>query len=183
MNEAIDKPEVYFRTTSAHDGARMWSFVKEQGVLELNSAYCYMLMAEHFGHTCLVAERKLNNSERDVVGFILAHRPPRHNEDLFIWQIGVHPDMRGRGLAKRMISELLARPGCTGVNYITATVATGNEPSRALFRGFARDVDAHCKESGFFTPDMFPLENGTPHEAEDLFRIGPLDAAGATENV
>ena len=183
MNEAIDKPDVYFRTTTARDGARMWSFVKEHGVLELNSAYCYMLMAEHFGHTCLVAERKREDGTRDLAGFVLAHRPPRHDEDLFVWQIGVHPDMRGRGLAKRMITELLGQPGARGVMYVTATVATDNEPSRALFRGFARDVDVSCEESEFFTPDMFPSENGAQHAAEDLFRIGPLNSAGATENL
>lgn len=183
--EYIDKPETFFRSANTSDGARMWSFVNEHGVLELNSAYCYMLMATHFGRHCLVAEtaeQADTNVDRRLAGFVLSYRPPAQPQDLFVWQIGVHPEMRGRGLAKRMLHQLLTLPANRGVQYITATVATGNEPSRALFRGFARDTNVACNESEFFTADMFPAELGG-HEAEDLFRIGPLDSAGATEHV
>lgn len=184
--EHIEKPETFFRSANTGDGARMWSFVNEHGVLELNSAYCYMLMATHFGQHCLVAEtaeQADTNVAKKLAGFVLSYRPPRQSEDLFVWQIGVHPEMRGRGLAKRMLHELLVQPDNRGVRYLTATVARDNEPSRALFRGFARDTNVDCAESEFFTASMFPdaLEGG--HEPEDLFRIGPFDSAGATEHV
>lgn len=180
--EHIEKPEVFFRSANTGDGARMWSFVKEHGVLELNSAYSYMLMATHFGQHCVIAEASEEagtNAPKKLVGFVLSYRPPEQSEDIFVWQIGVDPAMRGRGLAKRMLHQLLVLPGNRGVRYVTATVARDNEPSRALFRGFARDTNVSCEESDFFTADMFP----EGHEAEDLFRIGPLDSAGATEHV
>lgn len=176
---AIEKPEVFFRSADARDGARMYEFVKEHGVLELNTAYAYMIMGAHFGKHCLVAECPDEVGD-ELAGFVLAYRPPTSPEDVFVWQVGTHPQMRGRGLAKRMLHELTALPANAGVMNVSATVATGNEPSRALFRSFARDVDARCEESEFFTPDMFP---GGDHEAEDLFRIGPLNAAGATEDL
>lgn len=185
MSGDIEKPELFFRSATTEDGARMWSFVNEHGVLELNSAYCYMLMATHFGQHCLVAEsapQADTNAAKKFVGFVLSYRPPGKQEELFVWQIGVHPDMRGRGLAKQMLHQLLTLPANRGVQYVTASVATGNEPSRALFRGFARDTNVECRESDFFTQDMFPREQGE-HEAENLFRIGPLDSAGATEHV
>lgn len=182
----VDRPEVFFRSAKTSDGARMWSFVNEHGVLELNSAYSYMLMATHFGAHCPIAEASnLSDADgaRTLAGFVLSYRPPLQLEDLFVWQIGVHPDMRGRGLAKRMLHHLLTLPANRGVQYVTATVATGNEPSRALFRGFARETNVACNESEFFTADVFPPELEQGHEAEDLFRIGPLDSAGATEHV
>lgn len=185
MTENIEKPELFFRSATTPDGARMWSFVKEHGVLELNSAYCYMLMATHFGQHCLIAETAKQadtNVPKTMAGFVLSYRPPQKPEDLFVWQIGVHPAMRGRGLAKQMLHQLLTLPANRGVQYITASVATGNEPSRALFRGFARDTNVECEESDFFTSGMFPSEQ-SDHEAEDLFRIGPLDSAGATAHV
>ena len=185
MTGDIEKPELFFRSAKTADGARMWSFVNEHGVLELNSAYCYMLMATHFGQHCLIAESAQQadtGTARKLAGFVLSYRPPAKAEDLFVWQIGVHPDMRGRGLAKQMLHQLLTLPANRGVQYITASVATGNEPSRALFRGFARDTNVECEETDFFKQDMFPREQGV-HEAEDLFRIGPLDSAGATEHV
>lgn len=183
--EYIDKPEVFFRSAVTRDGSRMWAFVKEHGVLELNSAYCYMLMATHFGRHCIVADTAADADPADakeMAGFVLSYRPPAKQDELFVWQIGVHPKMRGRGLAKHMLHQLLTLPANRGVQYITATVATGNEPSRALFRGFARDTNLECEETGFFTPDMFPEGLGG-HEAEDLFRIGPMDSAGATSHV
>lgn len=182
MNHEIDKPEVFFRSAVTPDGARMWAFVKEHGVLELNSAYCYLLMATHFGGHCLVADTAADADPADakaMAGFVLAYRPPKTPNELFVWQIGVHPQLRGRGLAKRMLHQLLALPANRGVQYITATVASGNEPSRALFRGFAHDTNVECEVSGFFEAGMFPQG----HEAEDLFRIGPLDSAGATQHV
>ena len=185
MSGDIEKPELFFRSATTADGARMWSFVKEHGVLELNSAYCYMLMATHFGQHCMIAESAAEagtDASRRLAGFVLSYRPPQKPEELFVWQIGVHPEMRGRGLAKQMLHQLLTLPANRGVQYITASVATGNEPSRALFRGFARDTNVECEEANFFKQDMFPREQAE-HEAEDLFRIGPLDSAGATAHV
>lgn len=179
MTNSIEKPEVYFRAATVRDGARMYEFVKEHGVLELNTAYAYMIMGAHFGKHCLVAECPDEVGD-ELAGFVLAYRPPVAPEDIFVWQVGTHPQMRGRGMAKRMLHELTALQANVGVMYVSATVATGNEPSRALFRSFASDIDAHCKESDFFTPDMFP---GGGHEAEDLFRIGPLNSAGATDDL
>lgn len=185
MTGHIEKPELFFRSATTKDGARMWSFVNEHGVLELNSAYCYMLMATHFGQHCMIAEsapQADTNIAKEMAGFVLSYRPPEKPEELFVWQIGVHPDMRGRGLAKRMLHQLLTLPANRGVQYITASVATDNEPSRALFRGFARDINVGCEELEFFTQDMFPSADDS-HEAEDLFRVGPMDSAGATDHV
>lgn len=153
------------RAARRGDGKAVWQLVKDAGTLELNSAYFYLLFAEHFGETCVVAER-----DGRVVGAIVGYRIPRDPEAVFVWQIGVAPEARKHGLASRMLAALVALPGCTGVRFLTATVATGNVPSQKLFRGFARDHGVACDESPFFTPDMFP----SGHEAEELYRIGPL---------
>lgn len=186
MSGQIEKPEIFFRAAQTDDGARMWAFVKEHGVLELNSAYCYMLMATHFGQHCMIAETAAQadaDADKELVGFVLSYRPPQKPAELFVWQIGVDPKMRGQGLAKKMLHKLLTLPANRGVQYITATVASDNEPSQALFRGFARDTNVDCDETEFFTSDMFPAALDGGHEPEELFRIGPLDSAGATAHV
>lgn len=178
----MEKPELFLRAATTDDGARMWAFVKEHGALELNSAYCYLLMATHFGRHCVIAETAADAEPadaKDLAGFVLAYRPPEKPEELFVWQIGVHPKLRKHGIAKRMLHELLALPANRGVQYITASVAADNEPSRALFRGFADDVNVDCEEREFFPTTLFPHE----HAAEDLFRVGPMDSAGATRHV
>lgn len=154
-----------FRAARRGDGAALWLLVKDAGTLELNSAYFYLLFAEHFGATCLVAEQDDN-----VVGGVIAYRPPTDPDAVFVWQIGVAPAVRGQGLGKRLLHELLQLPGCTGVRWLTATVAEDNLASARLFRGFARDRGVACETQAFFTADLFP----EPHTAEPLFRIGPL---------
>lgn len=180
--EDINIPELFLRAAKPEDGARMHAFVREHGVLELNSAYCYMIMAKHFGMHCVIAETSNQadgRGQRRFAGFVLAYRPPQQPEDIFVWQVGVLPDLRGRGIARKMLGHLLTLPANRGVQYITATVARDNEPSRRLFRGLAEDMNVRCEESEFFAADAFPES----HVAEDLFRIGTLDAGGATENV
>lgn len=155
------------RAAHRGDGASLWALVKAAGTLELNSAYFYLLFAEHFGRTCLVAEEGGR-----VLGGIIAYRPPEEQGSLFVWQIGVLEEARGRGLGKRMLHAILGLPACEGVTHLTATVAQSNLASERLFRGFARETEVPCEVSEFFTQALFP--SGHAHEAERLFRIGPL---------
>ena len=142
-------------------------------VLEVNTAYCYGAFALHFGTDgCVIAERG-----GKPVGYIQGYRPPTHPDTVFVWQIGVDASERGRGLGKRLLRSLCARlAGDRGVKYLEATVTPSTEPSRALFRGFARDIGAACEEKPLFKEDDFPkpAEGAPPHEPEDLFRIGPF---------
>lgn len=154
-----------FRAARRGDGAALWQLVKSAGTLELNSAYFYLLFAEHFGATCLIAEQ-----DETVVGGVIAYRPPAEPDAVFVWQIGVAPAARGQGLGKQLLHELLQLPGCAGVRWLTATVAEDNLVSARLFRGFARERNVTCKTQDFFSSALFP----EPHSAEPLFRIGPF---------
>ncbi|HET9679700.1 MAG TPA: diaminobutyrate acetyltransferase [Gammaproteobacteria bacterium] len=161
-----DKKAITFRAAKSGDGADLWRLIKNAGTLEPNTAYFYLIFAEHFGDTCLVAEQ-----DGAIVGGVIAYRPPSDSGSVFVWQIGVAPAGRGQGLGKRLLQELMQLPACADARWLTATVADDNEISQRLFRGFARDKDVSCEESDFFTADMFPQA----HEAERLFRIGPLN--------
>ncbi|MDX1455484.1 MAG: diaminobutyrate acetyltransferase [Gammaproteobacteria bacterium] len=166
--------DISFRAATDMDGARMYEFVRDHGVLELNTAYAYMILAKHFGAHCLVAECPDVLDEGELAGFILAYRPPANPEQVFVWQIGTHPKLRGQGLARRMLNQLTTLDANKDAEFVTATVATDNEPSRALFRSFARHLDTECTVSDFFKTDMFPSDGSGEHAAEELFRIGPL---------
>jgi L-2,4-diaminobutyric acid acetyltransferase len=156
---------IRFRPALRGDGSSLWQLVQSTGSLELNSSYFYLTFAEFFGGTCLVAE-----GENELLGAIIAFRPPLNSEALFVWQIGVAPSARQQGLAKRMLHEILKFPACRGVRFLQATITPDNIASHRTFRGFAREVGAkwHCTD--FFTADYFP----DSHEAEELISIGPL---------
>ncbi len=156
---------IRFRPALRGDGSSLWQLVQSTGSLELNSSYFYLTFAEFFGGTCLVAQRG-----NELLGAIIAFRPPLNSEALFVWQIGVAPAARRQGLAKRMLHEILKFPACSGVRFIQATITPGNVASHQTFRGFAREVGAKCQRADFFTSDLFPQ----PHEAEEMITIGPL---------
>lgn len=159
--------EPVIRSATAEDGAGVWRLVGESGVLDLNSSYAYLLFLDHFGDTSVVTEH-----EGEIVGFITGFRPPREPEAVFVWQVAVAESMRGRGLARRLLDELVRLPGCRGVRFMLTTVTPSNAPSQAMFRSFARGVDAEVAVSPYFGEDHFP-EGG--HEPEELYRIGPFD--------
>lgn len=156
-----------FRTPAVDDGTAMLELVQASGTLEANSAYSYVMLADRFPETCVVAER-----EGESVGFVSAFISPEREDTVFVWQIGVAQSERGRGLARRMLQELLRRPACQGVRFLEATVTPSNKASAALFRSLARELGAQCRRERGFEEDCFPEEGD--HEPERLFRIGPF---------
>lgn len=158
--------DIIFRSANAADGAQMWKFVHEVGVLEQNPSYAYILLCQHFGDTCLVAERS-----GEMVGFVLAYVPPRQPDTVFVWQVGVSRQVRGRGVGIKLLRHLLTRDGCRNVSYVEASVTPSNTASQNLFRAFARQSRTSCRRLPFFPSEFFP----EPHEPEHLYRIGPIE--------
>jgi len=152
--------------------------VHELGVLDVNSAYAYMLIGEHHAGTSVVAE-----IGGELAGFITAYILPEKPDTVFVWQVGVAESGRGQGLATRMLLEILNRSACDDVHFLDTTIGPSNEPSQALFRGLARRLGAHIEESELFGSDLFDDYNDDePHEPEILFRIGPFDAKAVASN-
>lgn len=154
---------ITIRPTTAADGAAMWRLADASDALEANTAYCYLIMAKHFSMTCLVAEKAGH-----TLGYAMGYRPPAQPETVFVWQIGVASDVRGQGIAGRLLDTLATT---TKAVYIEASIGVSNTASQALFNGFARrrkvPVDSR---SDFLNAAEFPAE----HETEKRFVIGPL---------
>ncbi len=157
--------EVIFTQPNKNDGAAMWELVTNS-TLDTNSPYKYILMSEYFSDTCVVA--KQNNQ---VVGFITAFIPPKKQDAVFIWQVGVDASQRGKGIASKMLRALLESEACANINFVEATITPTNKASQSLFQKLARDYDTDITSSEFFTEDVFP---GEEHEEELKFVVGPL---------
>jgi len=158
--------DLTFREATPEDGPVVFRLVKDGGTLEVNTQYAYVLLCDHFRATTIVCEH-----EGQLVGFVAAYRPPTHPDAVFVWQIGVSPTMRGRGVARSILDALVEHPGCDGVHYLEATVTPSNTASRRLFESFARHRDAAFE----WTPYYDPSHLGD-HEPEDLIRTGPFSA-------
>ncbi len=154
-----------FRSARPSDGATLWRLVQATGTLELNSPYLYLLMASDFGSTCLLAEH-----QGQPAGAVIGYRPPREPDAAFVWQVGVLPGHRGRGLGVAMLMAWRQLPANQDARWVTATVDPDNHVSRALFGALAQRLNVPLAVQPHFTPDQFPIE----HPAEPLLRLGPI---------
>ncbi len=142
----------------------MWRLA--QGSLDLNSPYCYLMLSEHFRSTCAVAVE-----QGELCGFVTGFRVPDEPSTLFIWQITVAPERRGRRIASALLDHLADRPVVPRLRWLEATITPSNDASAATFRRFARSRSAEYAESPLFAAEQFP---GGAHEAELRVRIGPF---------
>ncbi len=158
----------WLRTPCKADGAGIHQLISECPPLDLNSVYTYLLLSEHFAGTSVLA------GEGDTLeGFISGYLVPSRPDTLFVWQVAVHANARGKGLGKRMLSHLLQRPDLSHVQYIETTVGPDNLASRGMFNSLARTLNAPVLETPMFDRAMFGRHG---HEDEPLLRIGPFHA-------
>ncbi len=154
--------KILYRKSQTEDGKKMWRLIEEIGTLERNTGYFYALFAQEFANSCVVAEHA-----GELVGFVVGFRPPQRPDSVFVWQVGVSPSFRGHRIATGLLVNLLEH---SGASVLEATVSEDNPASRALFRGIGRKLNVPCKVEPCFEPHHFY----GPHEAEDMFRIGPI---------
>jgi L-2,4-diaminobutyric acid acetyltransferase len=149
------------------DGAALHDLVRRCPPLDLNAEYAYFLICAHFSATSVVAA----DGDDPPIGYISAYLKPDDPETLFVWQVAVDPDARGRGLASAMLNKLFERPATRGVRFLETTVTPSNGGSLRMFEKFAARRGAPCQSTVFIEADQF-RSNG--HEREELLRIGPI---------
>lgn len=154
------------RTPRAEDGAPVHGLIAQCPPLDTNSMYCNLLQCTHLAGTCAIAE-----DQTGIAGFVSAYRLPDQPESLFVWQIAVAESHRGRGLAKRMLLDILGRPACDGVRYVRATVTPDNDASRALFHSLAGELETSIDEQPLFDAQT---HFGGEHASEHELVVGPF---------
>ncbi|WP_159941529.1 MULTISPECIES: diaminobutyrate acetyltransferase [unclassified Nocardiopsis] len=153
---------------SLEDGPHMWRLAGRNG-MDVNSPYAYALWCRDFAETSVVAR----DDEGRVAAYVTGYVRPDSPDTYFLWQVAVDSAFRGQRLARRMLDFIGDRIVERGLRYLEATVTADNTASRALFASFARDRGAEAVWSPLFGGEHFP-EGDTPHDPEDLVRIGPL---------
>ena len=86
-----------------------------------------------------------------LVGWLSGHRPPTAPDDIFVWQVAVAAEARGRGLAGRMLEALLERAAVRDAATLSTTITADNAASWALFEGFARKRGLALSRAEHFT--------------------------------
>ena len=156
-----------FRHPTREDGQAVHGLIVGTGVLDENSLYCTFLQCTHFASTCMVAELG-----GEVVGWVSGYRPPEDPDTLFVWQVAVAEAARGRGLARRLIRNLLDSEGCDGVARIKTTITPDNRSSWKMFGSLAEELDAPVTDKVWLCgEEHFEGE----HDSEHMLTIGPFD--------
>ncbi|WP_115896276.1 diaminobutyrate acetyltransferase [Marinomonas pollencensis] len=158
--------KIELKKPSALKGMEVNQLVADCAPLDRNSVYCNLLQCDHFRETSVAAERN-----QLLVGFVSGYLIPASTDTLFIWQVAVSETVRGKGLAKRMLNEILSRSACSQVRFIETTITQANAGSWALFRSLAKALNAPLEESVKF--DQETHFKGK-HDSEYLVRIGPF---------
>ncbi|OZB35949.1 MAG: diaminobutyrate acetyltransferase [Halothiobacillus sp. 14-56-357] len=159
-----------YREPRLDDGARIHRMVLEAGTLDVNSAYLYFLLSDHFRETCVVAESDSVPHEL-LGGFLTAYRLPRAPDTLFIWQVAVHPDWRGRGVASGLLDALTRRTWFDDISRIELTISPDNTASQALFRRWAARLERPLTVSPYLSSELLNSGQDTGHQPEDLYSI------------
>jgi L-2,4-diaminobutyric acid acetyltransferase len=129
----------------------------------LNSRYTYFLLARDFSDTCVVAL-----DGECLIAFSSGYVPPKRPDTFFNWEIVVHKDYRGLGLQKTLLLHQIRQ---ANAKFFEGTINPSNEVSRKNFVEIALLLKARYQELVLFSEEDFENDG---HEAEVLFRIGPI---------
>ena len=168
-------PAFLLRPPTARDGAAVHQLIQNSPPLDTNSLYWNLLQCSHFANTCVAAVHTTANqapaSNAPLLGFMSGYIPPSTPNTLFIWQVAVNTQARGQGLARAMLTHLLARPHSPLLQFIETTITQNNAASWALFQHIAKQLNAPFKQTAHFEKNTH--FNGV-HDTEYLVRIGPF---------
>lgn len=109
--------------------------------------------------------------ETQLVGFVSAYLRPDEPSTLFVWQIAVAESVRGQGLGKQLLNQLLSRPYCRFVDTLETTITESNQPSWRLFGSLAQDHGVEIQHEPLFEKEA---HFAGQHDTEIGLRIGPL---------
>ncbi|MEK8018987.1 MAG: diaminobutyrate acetyltransferase [Candidatus Parabeggiatoa sp.] len=158
--------KINYRHPFFKEGLAIYELVKRCPPLDTNSLYYYYLLCRDFSKTCVVAER-----DNHIISFLSAYRKPQEQDCLFVWQVAVSKDARGQHIATNMLDWLMEQLDEATIRILETTISPSNHASQALFRQFAKKYQGICETNDFIDMAMF---GDQAHEAEILFRIGPL---------
>ncbi|PWB51845.1 MAG: hypothetical protein C3F06_09270 [Candidatus Methanoperedenaceae archaeon] len=116
------------RKGSQEDFLRVHQFTAGCPPMENYPEHVYKIILRYFGDYCFIAEEN-----EQIIGFVLGIVPQSFQDTYFLWDIGVAPSYRGKGIGKRLVREVENELGKKGFKRIELTIDPANLLSRKLF--------------------------------------------------
>lgn len=154
--------EIILRHPTKEDGLAIYNLVKSCPTLDLNSSHYYHMMCADFGKSSLIAERG-----DTILGYVSGYIPPEEEGTLFVWQIAILEDARGKGLAGALLMNL-AQDWSGLITKMKTTLSPSEKVATALFKSFATKSSYKITKSDFLKAKDFGDER---KEAAHLYTI------------
>jgi L-2,4-diaminobutyric acid acetyltransferase len=146
------------------NGSAVEKLIKRCPPLDLNSTYHYLIQSYYFNRTCSVAF----DGEK-IVAFVSGFIKPTNKNCLFIWQVAIDEDYRGKGLGIELIEFLLNQN--KEVNTIETTITKNNIASRRMFQKIVEKYETRMSEETLFDKEE---DFSNEHDSEMLITISPI---------
>ncbi len=137
MESAAGFGNLTIRPMRTEDVAAVQAFVSTCPPLGVHTAFTYWVLSQYSSTFSFVAE-----SDGRLCGLLTALATDRLDPGLYLWQLGVSEELRGQGVAGRLLSQLAQAMPPAGVTSFDVSISPENEASRRTFQGFARTVGA-----------------------------------------
>jgi ribosomal protein S18 acetylase RimI-like enzyme len=90
------------------------------------------LFLDHFHATSTIAESGAVNDRAGLAGFLIGFLSPSEPDEAYIHFVGVHPDLRGKGLARTLYQRFFAVAAANDRRRVSAITAPQNAGSIAF---------------------------------------------------
>jgi len=119
---------ITIREAKENEFLSVYDLVSQSPPLEKYFQHFYRIILRYFSSSCLVAEY-----QKKLVGWQMGFVSQNDYHTYFLWQIGVHPDMQGRGLGGLLLEAIEKKAYEMGSSRIEVTIDPENLASEKLF--------------------------------------------------
>jgi ribosomal protein S18 acetylase RimI-like enzyme len=127
----VNPEDITLRTATAADYAPIIAVVDEWWGRSIRPALPRVFL-DHFHATSTIAEIPTAENTSELAGFLIGFLSPSKPDAAYIHFVGVHPSLRGKGLARTLYDRFFALAGANGRPLVSAITAPQNAGSIAF---------------------------------------------------
>jgi L-2,4-diaminobutyric acid acetyltransferase len=146
------------------NGSAVAKLIRCCPTLDLNSTYHYLIQSHYFSKPCSIAF-----DNKKVVAFVSGFINSSKNNSLFIWQVAIDENYRGKELGIELIEFILNQN--KNLDSIETTVTKNNISSRRMFQKICEKYKSRISELILFDKEK---DFANKHDSEMLIKIGPF---------
>jgi ribosomal protein S18 acetylase RimI-like enzyme len=127
----VNPEDIGLRTATAADYDQIIAVVDRWWGRPIRHALARVFL-DHFHTTSTIAESPSSGSKGELAGFLIGFLSPSEPDAAYIHFVGVHPGLRGIGLARVLYERFFALAAANGRGVVTAITAPQNAGSIAF---------------------------------------------------